>query len=183
MSCPWLQHFIGKMATISQSIPWFSPWFTGLPWHSPFQKLKFPSMLIKQCLKNTRRNGNRARKNTLFKKMILALWRNTNFVFQNLPNHGFQNFGVSAFYPSNRSFSSEGFRGVEKKKNIYIYIYFRQKRRFKASIVFFLQVGTAVYVPPLPKKLCTTANRGLRRTNFWECNSLMQTMWHQYTHQ
>jgi hypothetical protein len=112
--------------------------------------------------------------------MILALWRNTNFVFQNLPNHGFQNFGVSAFYPSNRSFSSEGFRGLEKKQK---YIYISPEEAFQGFNCLLLQVGTAVYVPPLPKILCTTANRGLWRTNFWECNSLMQTMWHQYMHQ
>ena len=134
-------------------------------------------MLIKQCLKIPGETGTVLVKTHCLKKMILALWRNTNFVFQNLPNHGFQNFGVSAFYPSNRSFSSEGFRGVEKK------IYISPQEAFQGFNCLLLQVGTAVYVPPLPKKLCTTANRGLRRTNFWECNSLMQTMWHQYTHQ
>ena len=86
------------------------------------------------------------------------------------------------FTPVTDHFHRRVFVGLKKKK-IYIYIYISPEEAFQGFNCLLLQVGTAVYVPPLPKMLCTTANRGLRRTNFWECNSLMQTMWHQYMHQ
>ena len=135
MSCPWLQHFIGKMATISQSIPWFSPWFTGLPWHSPFQKLKFPSMLIKQCLKIPGETGTVLVKTHCLKKWFWHFgetWISYFKIFQTMDS---KILVFPRFTPVTDHFHRRVFVGLKKK-----YI-FRHKRRFKASIVFFCKLA------------------------------------------